>query len=136
MTNISKLSDFEKNKRIAEIEYPDATHIGMDTQGYPPKVLGKPDLEKLYRDLNPEKFKDSVILVLHGDLAKTVDYCNSDADAFKLIHKYEIDITWVGVPGESDCNASGQVGDSCIESTNKNPCRAIVECVLMMHGDK
>lgn len=74
MTNWNDKSDFEVNKRLAEL-------LGLVLHDKPKKsklqeLIGKP--------------KDSEIFACHGDFCWTIDYCNNWADIGPLIEKFNI----------------------------------------------
>lgn len=135
MTDFNAMSDFEINKRVAEIQFQNATAIKEPVYGYPTEIFKKgEEARRAWRDLdkslNPDKYRESIVLVLHHDLAKHFDPCNKPADAWPIIFENHVCIVSTDVKSTQWCAYNWDDCDD--ECWHENPLRAAMVCYLMM----
>lgn len=121
------------NMGIAKLAYPNATNVIKQLTGYPPKVKGNEFAEEMYRKMNPEKFKDSVVTVLHGDLALNFDFENW-SDLMPLVVEYNISYQDISENGETYVAMSDYNDDSemIIAKDTSDPKVAMAKCLLLI----
>lgn len=134
---LNEMGELEKNIAVAEKLCPNATLIEKYKHIF---QVGTTEGEKeLYKQLHPEEFKDSLVMICHYDLCQVVDYCNAPNDIMPIAFEYGITLASHMSVDEWDAYASGYFVDHDhtiqssvgIESTNSDPLIAIVDCFLM-----
>lgn len=124
MTKYSELSNFEINKLIA------------DTEGYEYEIgvnfpSPKPENILDYQYINKKVTQNKKFWV-------HIDYCQFGNDAFTLMISNEISLerilngNWLA---KSQPISTKNNLFKIVSATNKNPCRAIAECYLLMRDE-
>lgn len=112
MKNYAEMTDFEINKAVAEVIYPGKEFTAAYSFGFP---LG-PQVQWIQG---------------YGEFLRK-DYCNSWADAGRLIEGHQISIDAIYEGGSRWLSFAGDDGE--FRHIDSNPLRAAMIVFLMMNG--